>query len=158
MSSYDSMKSKLIATGLYTLEDSSNTSEELKAFAQELDIIFDTLDEMTREYFIATAQSYGIIERERFIGKERSELPTEQRREMLLIQEQMMGNSCSKGAFELMLKGTGLSDFTITESFATQAVTVTINDVLTAEIKQMIEEKIRAEFPSHLDVTVTFTV
>lgn len=152
------MKSKLIATGLYTLEDSSNTSEELKAFAQELDIIFDTLDEMTREYFIATAQSYGIIERERFIGKERSELPTEQRREMLLIQEQMMGNSCSKGAFELMLKGTGLSDFTITESFATQAVTVTINDVLTAEIKQMIEEKIRAEFPSHLDVTVTFTV
>ena len=152
------MKSKLIATGLYTLEDSSNTSEELKAFAQELDIIFDTLDEMTREYFIATAQSYGIIERERFIGKERSELPTEQRREMLIIQEQMMGNSCSKGAFELMLKGTGLSDFTITESFATQAVTVTINDVLTAEIKQMIEEKIRAEFPSHLDVTVTFTV
>ena len=152
------MKSKLIATGLYTLEDSSNTSEELKAFAQELDIIFDTLDEMTREYFIATAQRYGIIERERFIGKERSELPTEQRREMLLIQEQMMGNSCSKGAFELMLKGTGLSDFTITESFATQAVTVTINDVLTAEIKQMIEEKIRAEFPSHLDVTVTFTV
>ena len=158
MSSYNSMKSKLIATGLYTLEDSSNTSEELKAFAQELDIIFDTLDEMTREYFIATAQSYGIIERERFIGKERSELPTEQRREMLIIQEQMMGNSCSKGAFELMLKGTGLSDFTITESFATQAVTVTINDVLTAEIKQMIEEKIRAEFPSHLDVTVTFTV
>ena len=96
------MKSKLIATGLYTLEDSSNTSEELKAFAQELDIIFDTLDEMTREYFIATAQSYGIIERERFIGKERSELPTEQRREMLIIQEQMMGNSCSKGAFGLM--------------------------------------------------------
>ena len=84
MSSYNSMKSKLIATGLYTLEDSSNTSEELKAFAQELDIIFDTLDEMTREYFIATAQSYGIIERERFIGKERSELPTEQRREMLI--------------------------------------------------------------------------
>ncbi len=151
------MKSKLVATGLYKLDDGSNTAQELKAFAQELDVMFDMLDEMTRECFIATAQSYGITERERFIGKERSELPTEQRREMLLIQEQMMGNSCSKSAFELMLKGTGLTDFTITESFATQAVTVTINDVLTAEIKQMIEEKIRAEFPSHLDITVTFT-
>ena len=157
MSSYNSMKTKLYATGLYKLDDSSNTAQELKAFAQELDVMFDMLEEMTRECFIATAQSYGIIERERFIGKERSELPTEQRREMLLIQEQMMGNSCSKGAFELMLRGVGLTNFTITESFATQAVTVTINDVLTAEIKQMIEEKILAEFPSHLDVTVTFT-
>ena len=151
------MKSKLIATGLYTLEDSSNTSEELKAFAQELDIIFDTLDEMTREYFIATAQSYGIIERERFIGKERSELPTEQRREMLLIQEQIIGSGCSKGDFELMLKGVGLSDFTITESFSTQTVTVTINDTLEEATKQMIEKKILAEFPAHLDVTVIFT-
>lgn len=152
------MKTKLSATGLYKLDDSSNTAQELKAFAKELDVMFAMLDEMTRECFIATAQSYGIIERERFIGKERSELPTEQRREMLLIQEQMMGNSCSKGAFELMLRGVGLTDFTITESFATQVVTVTINDVLTAEIKQMLEEKILAEFPSHLDITVTFTV
>ena len=158
MSSYNSMKTKLSATGLYKLDDSSNTAQELKAFAKELDVMFAMLDEMTRECFIATAQSYGIIERERFIGKERSELPTEQRREMLLIQEQMMGNSCSKGAFELMLRGVGLTDFTITESFATQVVTVTINDVLTAEIKQMLEEKILAEFPSHLDITVTFTV
>lgn len=151
------MKSKLVATGLYTADDGSNTAEEISAFAQGLDIMFDTLDEMTREYFIATAQSYGITERERFIGKERSELTTEKRREMLMIQEQMMGNSCSKEAFDLMLQGLGLSDFTITESFSTQAVTVTINDVLTAEIKQMIEEKILAEFPCHLDITVTFT-
>ena len=97
------MRNKLVATGLYTLDSNSNTSEELKAFAQELDVMFDMLDEMTREYFIATSQSYGITERERFIGKERSELPTEQRREMLLVQEQMMGNNCSKDAFELML-------------------------------------------------------
>ena len=157
MSSYNSMRNKLVATGLYTLDSNSNTSEELKAFAQEIDVMFDMLDEMTREYFIATSQSYGITERERFIGKERSELPTEQRREMLLVQEQMMGNNCSKDAFELMLRGVGLTDFAITESFATQAVTVTINDVLSAEIKQMVEEKIRAEFPSHLDITVTFT-
>ena len=157
MSSYDSMKTKLVATGLYSDSDSSNTAEEIRAFAQGIDLLFDKLDEMTREYFICTAESYGITDREKFIGKERLEYSTEQRREMLLIQEQIIGSGCSKGDFELMLRGVGLSDFTITESFTTQAVTVTINDTLEEATKQMIEKKILAEFPAHLDATVTFT-
>ena len=157
MSSYNSMKTKLVATGLYLDSDSSNTAEEIRAFAQGIDLLFDKLDEMTREYFICTAESYGITVREKFIGKERSEYSAEQRREMLLIQEQIIGSGCSKGDFELMLRGVGLSDFTITESFTTQAVTVTINDTLEEATKQMIEKKILAEFPAHLDVTVIFT-
>ena len=157
MSSYNSMKTKLVATGLYLDSDSSNTAEEIRAFAQGIDLLFDKLDEMTREYFICTAESYGITVREKFIGKERSEYSAEQRREMLLIQEQIIGSGCSKGDFELMLRGVGLSDFTITESFTTQAVTVTINDTLEEATKQMIEKKIVAEFPAHLDVTVIFT-
>ena len=157
MSSYNSMKTKLVATGLYLDSDSSNTAEEIRAFAQGIDLLFDKLDEMTREYFICTAESYGITVREKFIGKERSEYSAEQRREMLLIQEQIIGSGCSKGDFELMLRGVGLSDFTITESFTTQALTVTINDTLEEATKQMIEKKILAEFPAHLDVTVIFT-
>lgn len=151
------MKTKLVATGLYLDSDNSNTAEEIRAFAQGIDLLFDKLDEMTREYFICTAESYGITVREKFIGKERSEYSAEQRREMLLIQEQIIGSGCSKGDFELMLRGVGLSDFTITESFTTQAVTVTINDTLEEATKQMIEKKILAEFPAHLDVTVIFT-
>ena len=79
------MKNKLVATGLYTADDSSNIAEEISAFAQELDTMFDTLDEMTREYFIVTAESYGITERELFVGKDRSALTTEKLREMLII-------------------------------------------------------------------------
>lgn len=151
------MKNKLVSTGLYTSSDNSNTATEIKSFAEGLDLLFDTLDEMTRECFITTAESYGITERERFLGKERSEFTTDKRRDMLIIQEQMMGNECSKGAFELMLQGVGLSDFEITENFAQQAVTVTINDTLTDELKQMVEQKINAEFPSHLDITINYS-
>ncbi|MCD8025632.1 MAG: hypothetical protein LUF33_01500 [Clostridiales bacterium] len=68
MDSFTSMKSKLLPLGLYTIEDGSNLYAELKAYAAGLDSVFENLDTMLREYFIDTAQTYGITEREKLIG------------------------------------------------------------------------------------------
>ena len=54
------MKNKLSAIGIYNIENGSNIYNELKAYSVELDRIFSELDTMLREYFIETAQSYGI--------------------------------------------------------------------------------------------------
>ncbi len=152
MDSYNSMKNKLSATGIYLITKRSNISAELKAYASELDKLFETLDEMEREYFIQTAQSYGISEREKFIGKLRDEYTVEKRREMLILQEQSIGLECSREAFEKTLRGCGLSDFTLTEDFAAQSVTVTVRDTLTEPIQKMIEDKINDSFPAHLNI------
>ena len=60
MNSFSSMKNKLSAIGIYNIENGSNIYNELKAYSVELDRIFSELDTMLREYFIETAQSYGI--------------------------------------------------------------------------------------------------
>lgn len=156
MDSYNSMKTKLLPLGIYSIGDNSNISAELKAYAEGLDVLFDTLDVMERECFISTAESYGIEERELFIGKERSEYSTEKRRNMLLIQEQMIDGKCNPDAFKKLLEGYGLSNFQIVEGFAEQTVTINVYDKLTDEIKKMIEENINANFPSHLIVTVNY--
>ena len=113
MSSYDSMKEKLNAVGIYSIDENSNISKELIACAEGLDSLFDNLDTMTKEYFIETAESFGIVRREKFLGKERTEYSTEKRREMLILQEQYMGGKCTLDAFSDVLRSCGLSDFSI---------------------------------------------
>ena len=88
MNSFSSMKNKLSAIGIYNIENGSNIYNELKAYSVELDRIFSELDTMLREYFIETAQSYGITLREKFLGREKTEYSLEKRREMLKIQQE----------------------------------------------------------------------
>lgn len=156
MGSYESMKTKLEAVGIYSITENSNISDELKAYAEGIDAVFDTLDEMTRECFTETAESYGISNRERFFGKERTEYPLEKRREILRLAEQTTQGRCNIKAFEDTLKGYGLSDFTITELFSMNKVAININDALTEPIKKMVEERIVLDFPAHLNVVAIF--
>ena len=92
MTSYESMRSKLLPLGLYRLAQGDVTDSELKAYAEGLDILFDALDEMERESFIPTAQSYGLSEREKFIFKETPELT---------VEESLTEYKTSKGAIQL---------------------------------------------------------
>ncbi len=156
MSSYESMKAKLSPIGLYSLEDGSNICNELSAYAEGVDPLFATLDKMMSEYFIDTAEDYGISERERFIGREKFEYTLDQRREMLKLQEQNMGNRCNKEAFTDMLRGIGLSDFEFVENFAGNSITVNVNDVIPVQTQKLVTDKITAEFPAHLDITINF--
>ena len=48
MGSYDSMKEKLNAVGIYSIDENSNISKELSACAEGLDSLFETLDTMTK--------------------------------------------------------------------------------------------------------------
>ncbi len=157
MDSFDSMKNKLSDVGIYNIEKGSNVYNELKAYSVELDRIFSELDTMLREYFIETAQSYGITLREKFSGREKTEYSLEKRREMLKIQQQMMGSECTPKSFENFLKGCGLVNFRISESFAKQRIAVNISDELSSAAKKEIEEKINAEVPAQILVTFNYS-
>lgn len=104
MSSFESMKAKLESTGIYSVTEASNISKELKAYAEGLDIVFDELEIMERECFIETAESYGLSERERFVGVDRSGEALEKRRELLETAEQIRGD-CKVASFEKIIHG-----------------------------------------------------
>ena len=157
MSSYDSMKTKLESVGIYIITEGSNISNELKSYAEGIDVLFETLDIMTRECFITTAETYGITQRETFTGKERESYTLEQRKEMLILQEQNMGNKCNTEAFEDRMRSFGVYDFYFNEGFSKNALAIYINDSLSDAEKKMIEEKIKAEFPAHLQIAIHYT-
>ena len=157
MSSYDSMKEKLNAVGIYSIDENSNISKELSAYSEELDSLFETLDTMTKEYFIETAEDFGIERREKFLGKEKEEYSTEKRREMLILQEQNMGGKCTPDAFCDILRSCGLTDFTFTELPTSFRLSITINDTLSPEQKKIVTERIKLEFPLHLLVAINFS-
>ena len=54
MDSYTSMVKKLTDTKLYSVRTGGRTYAELKAFATGLDLLFNELGEMLKEYFIDT--------------------------------------------------------------------------------------------------------
>lgn len=156
MNSFDSMKTKLEGTGLYRITENSNIKAEISAYATGLDTAFDTLETMERELFIDTAESFGITERERFVGKIREEYPIEKRREMLKISEQKIGGKCTPDDFKKIVKGYGVENFTIAEAPLRNRIDVNISDSKTDAEKKLIEKQVNADFPLHLFVTVSY--
>lgn len=150
MDSFTSMNLKLEPLGIYNLADSTNVCEELKAYAVGIDGLFEELDEMTREYFIDTAETYGITQRETIIGPERTEHTLEKRRQMLKYSEQTMGLSCTKDAFNKLLSSYGLSTFAILERCSEQSIVIHITGKYSTEFKRWLAERVKNDFPTHL--------
>ena len=156
MDSYTSMKSKLAPTGLYGLEPGSEVDCELTAYAAGLQPLFQQLDEIEREAFIVTAQTYGLSERELFTGSEKSDLPVETRRSYLLTSEHSLGGEASLEGFKAYLSKCGISQFTVRENVSHRAVQIFIDDNLTDGEKSLVRKKITGTFPVHLNVTVHY--
>ncbi len=156
MDSFTSMKTKLEAAGLYKIEEGSNIFAELSAYAAGIDPLFKTLDKMLLELFIDTAEDYGLSCREELLGKVKNDYPIDRRREMLKIYEQMMGGKCTLEAFEMVLRGYGLSNFEIREDVLRKRVTIKVTDNAAPELRTFVEERVALDFPAHLLVTVKY--
>lgn len=69
MSEFEIMKKRLEDTGLYDIEPGGIVYAELKAYAAGLDLLFDEAEELIRECFIPTAESYGLELREELLQR-----------------------------------------------------------------------------------------
>ena len=144
MNSFDSMKTKLECTGLYKVTAKSNIRAELLAYAEGLNTEFDT------------AENCGITERERFVGKINADYPLEKRREMLKISEQKVGGKCTPDDFKRIVRGYGVENFTIAEAPTRNRVDIKISDTKTDAEKKLIEKRVKADFPLHLNVIISY--
>lgn len=156
MTSYESMTQKLAPLGLYRLTPGTQTDLELRVYADELDRLFGRLDEMTRECFIATAQDWGITQRERFFGKEKTGLSLEVRRELLLTAERETGSDPTPEGCGDFLRSCGAEDFEINESPSLAKITVTIRGISDGGAQKLIKNRMEAYIPAHCKLIMSF--
>lgn len=155
MSSFESMKTKLESTGIYNVADGTNVKKELITYAEGLDKVFEELSVMERECFIETAQSYGLSEREHFLGVDRSSQTVENRRKMLEAVEQLRGD-CTVQGFEQIVRGYGIENFNFVEHSMGDYLLFYVYDKLTDEQKAVLRSRVNEDFPAHLNVTIYF--
>ena len=141
MTAYESMSTKLLQTGLYGIEQGGAVDCELKAYAVELDRIYTELDVLLREAFVSTAQTYGISEREKFIGKERTDLTLARRRELLMLRETRASGGHGSADLNQLIEALGVTDYTVTIVQRHCKITITVNDSLTDEQKADFEKQ-----------------
>ena len=157
MKSLVSMKHKLEPLGLYDLSGSGEVDCELKAYAEGLDTLFDTLDELQRENFIQTAESYGLSRRESFEIRERAELPVQERRDSLMYYERTVITGLTDSECAEFLEMIGLTDYTLSVNHSRGSMNLTIADSKTDGEKALIEKQIRAEIPTHMRLDITYS-
>lgn len=156
MSSLNSIKQKLRPLGFYNLNDTSLISAELSAYSVALDVIESMLAEMEKEYFIATAENYGLSMRERIFGTEQNEKSAESRRNMLLYRYAINSEDFNEGSIKKVMENVGINGYIIE---VPDKNTIYINCLSLEDpsadksyIKSMVEEFL----PAHLDCIFDF--
>ena len=147
MTGYQSMASKLLATGLYSLEPDSAVGCELKAYAEELDRMYAELDILLREAFIFTAETYGISEREKFIGRERDDLSLARRRELLMLRKKNADGGHGVADLYQLIESLGVLHYTVTLVQRHGRITIEVSDTLTSEQKADFEKAVKTFTP-----------
>ncbi|CAB1255382.1 conserved protein of unknown function [Ruminococcaceae bacterium BL-6] len=158
MRAMDSMAPKLKALGLYRLSGETLVDAELQACAAGLDLVYEALEELDRENFIATAVSEGLALRETMFGQNRSYLPAEDRRTMLLYRGAVTVNDCTRESIERAVRAAGL-ECRITEKTAEKKVYLNCLRLLDETVgREELTAQASLFLPAHLEWEFDFSI
>ncbi|WP_283610841.1 hypothetical protein [Faecalispora anaeroviscerum] len=152
----DSIREKLLPLRLYRMDGSSRVEAELSAVAEGLDLVYQALENLTQEAFVPTAQGVGLAMLERTFGSERTDLPLELRREMLLYRGAVTVNDNTKQSVERALLSVGLRA-QLWESPREQKLYVICYEVLDQKMtRYRLKESALRFLPAHLEIIFDF--
>lgn len=156
MNPYLSIKKKLEPLGVYSLSGGTLVEAELKAYAGELGFLLAAAEELKRELFIRTAESFGLVLREAAAGPERGYLPLEARREMLLYRGAVTVNDNRREDIERAMIACGIRS-SISEKTEDQTLYFNCIETLNTFSSQEETEAAAEEFlPTHLSTVFDF--
>lgn len=157
MRSLESMIKKLLPLSVYNLKEGSINYAELSAFSEGLDLLRDTLDELLRESFINTAETWGIENLERLSGSARDDLPLIKRREMLTERLSLSTADFTPKGFEKMLRLLGVEG-EIEEYPEDMRIVINLSghELATAQ-REWVVYQAEALLPAHLNFDVVFS-
>ena len=150
MSEFQRMSDILSATGLYNAERNSLLFAELKAYAEGLDMVFDELEEMLRECFVETAESYGLTMRETWLKRYNPDRTLETRRNAIKSALSVSQSVYTYSGMRKIRDSFNLhGDFNAYTS--PMKVTFTCTDTLTNTQKNTLEKQMKRFMPCWLE-------
>ncbi len=143
------MQEKLSATGLYDISPDTLVYAELMAYAEGLDLFFNELDELVRECFIATAESYGLTMRESMLKRYNLDRSLSGRRSAIISALSVSQSDYTYAGMEKIRDSFHLhGDFHA--SVSPLKVTFECTDTLTAGQQQILSEQMEKFMPCWL--------
>ena len=155
MTSLESMIKKLSPLGIYSLNENSVVYAELAAFSEGLDLLKECLEELLKEGFVSTAESYGIESLERLTGCVRDDLPLSQRRGMLLKRFSLDSSDFTPEGFAEMLSILGVEG-EIVESPRTGRISLVLDGEFAVPEREWIVAQAEELLPAHLEWDAVF--
>lgn len=150
------MREKLFPLRLYRIDGKSKVEAELSAAAKGLDLVYEALESLTQEAFVPTAQGLGLAMRERTFGSERTDLPLELRREMLLYRGAVTVNDNTRQSVERALLSIGLRA-ELWEAPREQKLYVISREVLDQKMtRYQLKQSALRFLPAHLEIIFDF--
>ena len=150
MSALTLLKSKLKPLGLYNLSSGSIINAELSAYAVGFELLNEKFNELERECFISTSQSFGLDLREKLFGYLKSDLGNSERRERLLYRNKITSNDYTKIKIEEAAKSCGIEGYIIENKGGTK-FDFNCNDTFSSdEERQSAINEAKQFLPAHL--------
>lgn len=152
------MKDKLSPLEIYDLSDSTLIYKELVMYSAALDEISSLLEELERECFVQTAQSYGLSNREKIWGFERDDLTIEKRQSIILNRLNIDENNFTLDAMKNFLSVVNF-DADIEENPTENQILVNNRQTSYSKAERAwIKEQLINFFPAHLELIIDFRV
>lgn len=154
MSVLQQMKDMLSPLGIYNLEDGSLVMCELRVYASQFEKLHQKLGTMLKEFFIRSAQNYGIEKIEELFQRVRPDLSIEERKERISRYMTLCNTDFSRENIESQLRLAGVyADFTqnCQEETLCFPDLISLTDIVeTARQLNIIEDIV----PAHLNIDV----
>lgn len=156
MGSLENMVKAMKTIPLYSLKIYTTVYKELQSYAVELDMLTETVDELINECFLSTASDYGLTFYEKTLGRERSDLSIEKRREMLIQAQLMNVNDNTLSGFYRFFLSVGLECDIVENPYIFDIYILAKGRDYSAAEQDYIIEKAKNFLPCHLTFTVDF--
>lgn len=155
MRALESMVSSMKATGIYTLNGTTQVDRELQAYAAGLDMACDALTELQRESYVATASDYGLFNRESML-RIGAAGDAQERRSRILKRCAITPNSFTRSDMEYALAVPGV-DAEVCECITEKTIYVNCKDAdAKSEQGLSIQKATKLFLPAHLNAELDF--
>lgn len=141
---------------LYSLNKSSNVYKELSVYASELELLNDQLEELLKECFVQTAETYGLDNIEHIYMEPATALDTETRRQRIINRLQICDNDYTVEGVTKAIKCFGTENFSIIEYPQRNQLVVEVFGDYTDFQAQFIKTEIEKLIPADNTVLVYF--
>lgn len=130
-------------------------SAELRAYADEIERLYRTLDEMIPERFLLTATGEGLRVYEEMFGPERSALPAERRRELLKLRMDLGEGDFTPEGIRKALDSFDL-EYVISEFPRYNKLNIIAQADYTPAEQAFIKREVEKILPTHLEAQLVF--